>query len=123
MKAPFDAVVVHYAEIGLKGRNRTYFEHMLRDNIAPPLGPLAPRRRGAHQPAFGNVRVVLVPRETAFAVRTEHGLGLHLCNALLLVDGEGMLEELLPADLTDDALRRRHTSQRRFASSAQHLGS
>jgi thiamine biosynthesis protein ThiI len=33
-------IVVHYAEIGLKGRNRPRFENALRDNLARALSPL-----------------------------------------------------------------------------------
>jgi thiamine biosynthesis protein ThiI len=36
-------VVVHYSEIGLKGRNRPSFEEQLRRNLARALGPLAGR--------------------------------------------------------------------------------
>lgn len=36
-----DAIVVHYAEIGLKGKNRAYFERLLIDNIKKKLGDLA----------------------------------------------------------------------------------
>lgn len=41
MKNEFDSVVVHYAEIGLKGKNRTYFENLLINNIKTKLGKLA----------------------------------------------------------------------------------
>ncbi len=37
------AVLVHYHEIGLKGRNRGRFERQLRDNIVAAIGDLAPR--------------------------------------------------------------------------------
>jgi thiamine biosynthesis protein ThiI len=35
-------VAVHYAEIGLKGRNRPFFERLLRENLARALAPLGP---------------------------------------------------------------------------------
>jgi thiamine biosynthesis protein ThiI len=37
------AVLVHYHEIGLKGRNRGRFERQLRDNIVAAIDGLAPR--------------------------------------------------------------------------------
>lgn len=37
------AVLVHFNEIGLKGRNRGRFERQLRDNIVAAVGHLAPR--------------------------------------------------------------------------------
>ena len=36
--------VVHYAEIGLKGKNRPRFEAALRANLVRALGPLEPVR-------------------------------------------------------------------------------
>jgi thiamine biosynthesis protein ThiI len=36
---PFDGVVVHYHEIGLKGRNRGYFERRLVQNLSSMLDP------------------------------------------------------------------------------------
>jgi thiamine biosynthesis protein ThiI len=36
-----DAAIVHYAEIGIKGNNRSYFEELLIDNIKAKLGALA----------------------------------------------------------------------------------
>lgn len=41
MKNRFDSVIVHYAEIGLKGKNRVYFENLLMKNIGFKLGRLA----------------------------------------------------------------------------------
>ena len=37
-------VVIHYGEIALKGKNRTYFENILRDNIRGAL-----KGTGQHQ--------------------------------------------------------------------------
>ncbi len=55
-------VVVHYAEIGLKGRNRPRFEERLRANLARSLRSLAePRIRRL----FGRILVEL-PEHTAF---------------------------------------------------------
>lgn len=36
-----DAAIVHYAEIGIKGNNRGYFEELLIDNIKAKLGEIA----------------------------------------------------------------------------------
>jgi tRNA uracil 4-sulfurtransferase len=41
--APFRCVVVHYHEIGLKGRNRGYFERRLVQNLTSMLDPTAHR--------------------------------------------------------------------------------
>jgi thiamine biosynthesis protein ThiI len=42
MKGQLIHIVVHYDEIGLKGRNRPYFEHRLMRNIRQALDGLAP---------------------------------------------------------------------------------
>jgi tRNA uracil 4-sulfurtransferase len=36
-----DTAIIHYAEIGIKGNNRSYFEDMLIDNIRKKIGELA----------------------------------------------------------------------------------
>lgn len=58
-------VAVHYAEIGLKGRNRPQFERALRQNLARALAPLGAARV---TPLYGRILVELpdsVPLEAA----------------------------------------------------------
>lgn len=39
MKTKFDNIIVHYDEIGIKGKNRSRFENLLMDSIKRKLGP------------------------------------------------------------------------------------
>lgn len=64
-------VVVHYAEIALKGRNRPRFEQLLRRQLARALAPLGPVRVRS---LFGRVLVEL-PEGTDFELAAEK-LGL-----------------------------------------------
>ncbi len=43
MKENFDSIVIHYDEIGLKGKNRTHFENKLIDNIKSKLKTISKR--------------------------------------------------------------------------------
>jgi thiamine biosynthesis protein ThiI len=59
-----DVLLVHYSEIGTKGRNRSHFERRLRDDIAARLGPLA----GKARVESGRVIIDLVPDAVPSAV-------------------------------------------------------
>lgn len=61
----FDSVIVHYAEIGIKGRNRKYFEDLLIDNIVSKLGKLAKSVRRE----TGQITVMLDDRAEHEAVK------------------------------------------------------
>ncbi len=59
--------VVHYAEIGLKGRNRPRFEQLLRENLGRRLAPLGPVRV---RKLYGRI-VVELPEEVPFEAARE----------------------------------------------------
>lgn len=60
-------VAIHYAEIGLKGRNRPQFERALRQNLARALAPLGAARV---TPLYGRILVEL-PDSLPFEAATE----------------------------------------------------
>jgi len=105
MRAPFDSVIVHYAEIGLKGRNRTYFERMLMSNMRRKLGKLicsCSRESGlisvslGENPDFGMLRDILtsIPGIAYFSFAKKCGFSMgsiEECAFELL--GSGCLKE------------------------------
>ncbi|HKL48106.1 MAG TPA: tRNA uracil 4-sulfurtransferase ThiI [Desulfuromonadales bacterium] len=54
-----DSIIVHYSEIGLKGKNRKYFENTLTRNIRHALGPQAKSIQRQHG------RILCRPAESA----------------------------------------------------------
>ncbi len=63
-----DRIVIHYSEIGIKGRNRRYFERALVRNVRAALGPAAEVR---HQPG----RLVVKPGPGADPAEVREALG------------------------------------------------
>jgi thiamine biosynthesis protein ThiI len=63
----FDRVIVHYSEIGLKGKNRSYFENTLVKRIKQAVGEQAKVHK-----RYG--RIVCIPAEGADAAQLEDSL-------------------------------------------------
>tara|TARA_B100000686_G_C16752166_1_gene953224 strand:- start:561 stop:1730 length:1170 start_codon:yes stop_codon:yes gene_type:complete len=55
----FDHILCHYSEIGLKGKNRKYFENQLRNNILDSILPLYPGSIKAVKRYYGRLVVEL----------------------------------------------------------------
>ncbi len=55
----FDHILCHYSEIGLKGKNRKYFENQLRNNILDSILPLYPDSIKAVKRYYGRLVVEL----------------------------------------------------------------
>jgi thiamine biosynthesis protein ThiI len=76
MPGNFDTVIVHYSEIGIKGKNRPYFEKMLVSNIKRSLGkgPEVKRLSG---------RIIIKPNKRSKDVRERLGKVFGISNLCL----------------------------------------
>ncbi len=75
MPRNFDTVIVHYSEIGIKGKNRPYFEKMLVSNIKRALGKAEVKRLSG--------RIIIKPNKRSKDVRERLGKVFGISNLCL----------------------------------------
>ena len=123
-------VVVHYAEVGLKGRNRPRFERRLRENLRRSLLPLGDVRVS---PRFGRILIELPPGTNFEDVkeRINHVFGVALFSRATVTEPQIEAIERAVDDFVDGqefqsfgVRARRPEKAARFTSAdlARHLG-